>query len=80
MERLTSEESFQVLRLMKKSALESLRPALSRRWSRGCARGLIDAGWQFMKDHPFGVSPEPYANGLPTHGAGWMLQGHRHGR
>jgi hypothetical protein len=24
------------------------------------------AGWQFFKDHPFGVSPEPYANGLPA--------------
>ncbi len=24
------------------------------------------AGWQFLKDHPFGVSPEPYANGLPS--------------
>jgi hypothetical protein len=23
-------------------------------------------GWQFLKDHPFGVSPEPYANGLPS--------------
>jgi hypothetical protein len=24
------------------------------------------AGWQFIKDHPFGVSPEPYASGLPA--------------
>jgi predicted esterase len=24
------------------------------------------AMWRFMKDHPFGVSPEPYANGLPA--------------
>jgi predicted esterase len=24
------------------------------------------AAWQFMKDHPFGVSPEPYAEGLPA--------------
>lgn len=24
------------------------------------------AMWQFMKDHPFGVDPEPYANGLPA--------------
>lgn len=24
------------------------------------------AGWQFFKDHPFGVSPEPYAGGLPA--------------
>ncbi len=23
-------------------------------------------GWQFLKDHPFGVSPEPYAKGLPS--------------
>jgi predicted esterase len=27
---------------------------------------LLTASWQFMKDHPFGVSPEPYANGLPA--------------
>jgi predicted esterase len=26
---------------------------------------LDAAGWQFMKDHPFGVSPWPYAAGLP---------------
>jgi hypothetical protein len=31
----------------------------------GASTALIDNGWQFMKDHPFGVSPEPYANGLP---------------
>lgn len=24
------------------------------------------AGWKFFMDHPFGVSPEPYANGLPA--------------
>ncbi len=24
------------------------------------------AGWQFFKDHPFGVWPEPYAMGLPA--------------
>ena len=24
------------------------------------------AMWQFCKDHPFGVSPEPYAHGLPA--------------
>jgi acetyl esterase/lipase len=24
------------------------------------------AMWQFMKDHPFGVNPEPYAGGLPA--------------
>lgn len=23
------------------------------------------SAWQFLKDHPFGTSPEPYANGLP---------------
>jgi predicted esterase len=23
------------------------------------------SGWQFMQDHPFGVSPEPYAAGIP---------------
>ncbi len=27
---------------------------------------LKAAGWQFLKDHPFGVSPEPYASGLPS--------------
>jgi hypothetical protein len=25
-----------------------------------------DAQWQFLKDHPFGVTPEPYAAGLPA--------------
>ncbi|MFO0762824.1 MAG: hypothetical protein U0359_40680 [Byssovorax sp.] len=24
-----------------------------------------DAAWQFLQDHPFGVSPEPYEKGLP---------------
>lgn len=24
------------------------------------------SAWQFLKDHPFGVSPEPYASGLPS--------------
>jgi hypothetical protein len=24
------------------------------------------AQWQFLKDHPFGVAPEPYASGLPA--------------
>ena len=23
------------------------------------------AAWQFLKDHPFGVDPEPYTEGLP---------------
>jgi predicted esterase len=26
----------------------------------------IAGQWQFCKDHPFGVSPEPYASGLPA--------------
>jgi hypothetical protein len=26
----------------------------------------VAAQWQFCKDHPFGVSPEPYAKGLPS--------------
>lgn len=25
-----------------------------------------DASWQFLQDHPFGESPEPYAKGLPA--------------
>jgi hypothetical protein len=32
----------------------------------GAPDDLKTAGWQFMKDHPFGVSPEPYASGLPS--------------
>jgi predicted esterase len=32
----------------------------------GAPTALKLAMWQFMKDHPFGVSPEPYANGLPA--------------
>ena len=27
---------------------------------------LKNAQWRFLKDHPFGVSPEPYAGGLPA--------------
>lgn len=27
---------------------------------------LKHAQWQFLKDHPFGVSPEPYADALPS--------------
>jgi hypothetical protein len=27
---------------------------------------LQSAGWRFMKDHPFGVSPEPYVGGVPS--------------
>jgi poly(3-hydroxybutyrate) depolymerase len=32
----------------------------------GAPAADIAAQWQFCKDHPFGVSPEPYANGLPS--------------
>jgi hypothetical protein len=32
----------------------------------GAPDDLKLAGWQFMKDHPFGVFPEPYAQGLPS--------------
>ncbi|MFZ5891399.1 MAG: hypothetical protein ACOY0T_10135 [Myxococcota bacterium] len=27
---------------------------------------LYTAGWEFMKAHPFGLEPEPYASGLPS--------------
>jgi hypothetical protein len=27
---------------------------------------LYQAGWQFMKAHPYGVSPLPYKDGLPA--------------
>jgi predicted esterase len=27
---------------------------------------VAQAAWDFMQDHPFGVKPEPYANGLPA--------------
>jgi hypothetical protein len=27
---------------------------------------LYAAGWEFMKAHPFGVSPEPFASGVPA--------------
>ena len=27
---------------------------------------LKNAQWQFLKDHPFGVTPEPYAGALPA--------------
>jgi hypothetical protein len=27
---------------------------------------LIAAQWQFLKDHPYGVNPDPYASGLPA--------------
>ncbi len=26
---------------------------------------VADQVWQFFKDHPYGVEPEPYASGLP---------------
>ncbi len=32
----------------------------------GASDALKTNGWQFLKDHPFGVSPEPYAKGLPS--------------
>ena len=32
----------------------------------GAGDDVKTAGWQFFKDHPFGVSPEPYAKGLPS--------------
>jgi hypothetical protein len=32
----------------------------------GAPADLYAAGWQFLKDHPFGVSPEPYSGALPA--------------
>jgi hypothetical protein len=32
----------------------------------GAPPDLEAAGWQFLKDHPFGVSPWPYEKGLPA--------------
>ncbi len=32
----------------------------------GAPGALQASGWQFMKDHPFGTRPSPYANGLPA--------------
>jgi hypothetical protein len=32
----------------------------------GAPANDIAAQWQFCKDHPFGVSPDPYASGLPS--------------
>lgn len=29
-------------------------------------QALYSAGWEFMKAHPFGVTPSPYSSGLPT--------------
>jgi hypothetical protein len=28
--------------------------------------GIASSVWQFMKDHPYKVSPEPYAGGIPA--------------
>jgi predicted esterase len=32
----------------------------------GAPADLQTAGWEFMKAHPFGVTPEPYSAGLPS--------------
>jgi hypothetical protein len=32
----------------------------------GAPASVYASAWQFMKDHPFGVTPEPYASGLPS--------------
>lgn len=32
----------------------------------GAPQDLIAAQWQFLKDHPFGIKEDPYANGLPS--------------
>ena len=32
----------------------------------GAPPDLYASAWQFLKDHPFGIKPEPYANGLPS--------------
>jgi hypothetical protein len=32
----------------------------------GATPEVVAAQWQFLKDHPFGVDPEPYASGLPA--------------
>jgi hypothetical protein len=32
----------------------------------GAPGALQAAAWQFMKDHPFGTRPSPYAGGLPS--------------
>ncbi|HET6335893.1 MAG TPA: hypothetical protein VFG30_21855 [Polyangiales bacterium] len=31
----------------------------------GAPAALYQSAWQFLKDHPFGTKPSPYANGLP---------------
>jgi dienelactone hydrolase len=32
----------------------------------GAPAALYSSAWQFMKDHPFGTKPSPYASGLPA--------------
>jgi hypothetical protein len=32
----------------------------------GAPASVYASAWQFMKDHPFGTKPSPYANGLPS--------------
>jgi hypothetical protein len=32
----------------------------------GAPAALYMSAWQFLKDHPFGTKPSPYANGLPS--------------
>lgn len=32
----------------------------------GAPTAVYESAWQFLKDHPFGVSPSPYAGGLPS--------------
>jgi poly(3-hydroxybutyrate) depolymerase len=32
----------------------------------GAPASLQTSAWQFMKDHPFGTHPSPYASGLPS--------------
>ena len=32
----------------------------------GAPAALYQSAWQFLKDHPFGTKPSPYANGLPS--------------
>jgi hypothetical protein len=32
----------------------------------GAPAALQSAAWEFMKDHPFGIQPEPYSSALPS--------------
>jgi predicted esterase len=34
---------------------------------------LQTAGWKFMQDHPFGVSPDPYTGGVPSSYPGYCM-------